>query len=322
MLGSSEKGMQVSAMAAQATQHLDRAIDADAVAAAIAEPLMVSAPIAFRNALERCPPVDAPGSCRAYHAVWQYLRLADRARSLKIDGSIYAAAAERLARMGTLRRVLVTATADYSMLAHLAFGARRGGAQPTFHIVDRCASSLELNRWYGDRTGLTVELTQSDVLEFEGTHAYDLVCAHSFVSWVPVRDRPTLFKLWRGSLSDGGRLCFSTRVWQGRYRYEAEEMNERVEQIVTDTVRALEDRSIPLPCDAVEFAALLRRYGRRREEHLPLPLSDVESWVTAADLILEIAAPVTELAGGTRDSSPGPFPISRGPRMWFQARAA
>jgi len=314
--------MQVSTMAAEATQHLDRAIDPDAVAAAIAEPLMDSAPIAFQTAIKRCPPMDAPGSCRAYHAVWQYLRLGERTQSLRVDGSIYAAAAERLARMGTLRRVLVTATADYSMLAHLAFGARRGGAQPTFHIVDRCASTLELNRWYGDRMGLAVELTQSDVLAFKGNQAYDLVCAHSFVSWVPVEDRPALFKVWRGSLSDEGRLCFSTRVWQDRYRYDAEEMNERVEQVASDTIKALADRSIPLPCDPLEFADLLKRYGRRREEHLPLPLSDIESWASGAGLFLEVAAPAAELAAGARDASPGPFPISRGPRMWFQARAA
>jgi hypothetical protein len=312
----------MSAVAAHASQHFDHAIDPDAVATAIAEPLSVSAPIAFRIALERCPPVDAPGSCRGYHAVWQYLRLADQARSLKVDGSIYVAAAERLAKMGTLRRVLVTATADYSMLAHLAFGARRGGAEPIFHIVDRCASTLEMNRWYGEHMGLTVEVTQSDVLAFNGTHAYDLACAHSFVSWVPVQDRPALFKLWRGCLSDEGRLCFSTRVWPDHHRYEADEMNERVEQIATNTMRALEDRSIALPCDAAEFAALLRGYGRRRDAHHPLPLSDIKSWVAAADLTLEIAAPVTELIKGTRDSSPGPFPISRGPRMWFQARAA
>ena len=314
--------MQTPAMAAQAAQHFDRAIDPDALATAIAEPLMVSAPIAFRIAHEHCPPLENPASCRGYHAVWQYLRLVDQARSLKVDGGLYAATAERLARMGTLRRILVTASADYSMLAHLAFGARRGGADPVFHIVDRCASTLELNRWYGDRMGLKVELTQSDVLEFESAHVSDLVCAHSFVSWVRVEDRPTLFKLWRRNLSEEGWLCFTTRVWQGHHRYEAEEMDTRIEQIVTNTMKALEERSVPLPCDPPAFAALLRRYGRRRDEHLPLPLADIESWISGAGLTIEIAAPTAELVPGTRDHSPGPFPMSRGPRMWFQARAA
>lgn len=321
-MGASETDIRMSAMAAPATQFLDRVADPDAVTAAIAEPLTISAPMAFRTALERCPPADAPGSCRGYHAVWQYLRLVDKARSLKVDGSVYAAAAERLARTATLKRVLVTATADYSMLAHLAFGAHRGGAQPTFHIVDRCASSLELNRWYGERMGLAVELTQSDVLAFKGAHAYDLVCAHSFVSWVAAERRPKLFQLWRDNLSDEGRLCFSTRVWQGHYRYGAEEMDERVEQVVTDTLEALEGRSIPLPCDTRQFAALLRGYARRRDEHSPLPLTEIESWVAAAGLVLEIAAPVTTLVAGSKDNSPGPFPMSRGPRMWFQARVA
>ena len=317
-----EEGMQTSAMAAQAAQHFDRAIDPDAIATAIAEPLMVSAPIAFQIAHERCPPPENPASCRGYHAVWQYLRLADQARSLKVDGGLYAATAERLARMGTLRRVLVTATADYSMLAHLAFGARCGGADPVFHIVDRCASALELNRWYGDRMGLKVELTQSDVLQFESAHVSDLVCAHSFVSWVRVEDRPALFGQWRKNLSDEGRLCFTTRVWQDHHRYESAEMDARIEQIVTDTMKALEDRSVPLPCDPLTFAGLLRRYGRRRGEHPPLPLTDIESWMATAGLTVEIVGPAAELIAGTRDHSPGPFPISRGPRMWFQARAA
>lgn len=310
------------AMAAPAAQHFDRAIDPDAVAAAIAEPLLVGAPIAFRTAFEHCPPLDAPGSCRAYHAVWQYLRLAGEARSLTVDGGIYAAAAEWLAKAGTLRRVLVTATADYSMLACLAFGARRGGAEPSFHIVDRCASTLAINRWYGERLGLKVDVTQSDVLAFEGSDRYDLVCSHSFLHWVGSENRPALFRLWRGLLSDEGRLCFSNRVWRDHYRYEPEEMDRRVERIVTGTVEALKRQSVPLPCDAPEFAALLRRYGRRRDEHFPLPLSDIESWIATAGLVLEVAAPATELARGVRDSSPGPFPTSRGPRMWFQARAA
>lgn len=315
--------MQAMSAAARDAEHLlGRPMDAETMAAELAEPLDESAPIAFRMAFETCGSNGVHGSCRAYHAVWQYLRLADATPSLKVDGAMYAAAAERLARRGGLRRVLVTATADYSLLAHLAFGARRGGADPIFHIVDRCATTLALNKWYGDRTGLKVEVTESDVLGFHSDHSYDLVCSHSFVHWLSPNDRPAIFRLWRRCLADEGRLCFSNRVWQERLRYSAGEMNERVEQIVDKTLAGLHAKEVPLPCDTDEFSALLRQYGHRRSEHLPLRLPDIESWITDARLALEVAVPPAEFVPKSRDGNAGPFPSSRGPRLWFQARPA
>src|SRR4051794_7782589 len=84
-------------------------LDAESLAAEIAEPLHQSAQIQFATALERCAP---EGTCQGYHAVWQYLRFANLARSVRVDGPLYVAAAERMARAGRLRRVLITATAD------------------------------------------------------------------------------------------------------------------------------------------------------------------------------------------------------------------
>jgi hypothetical protein len=118
----------------------------------IAEPLLESAPLAFTTAMARCTHDSA---CQVYHALWQYLRIAEIVRSVRVDGPIYAAVAERLARAGQLRRVLITATADYSMLAHVAHGARRAGADVEFSIIDQCATALHLNAWYADRMALT-----------------------------------------------------------------------------------------------------------------------------------------------------------------------
>ena len=140
--------------------------DAHTLAERIAEPLLESAPLAFTTAMAHCPHGSA---CQVYHALWQYLRLAELARSVRVDGPIYAAMAERMARAGRLRRVLITATADYSMLAHLAYGARQAGAAVEFSILDQCATTLRLNAWYAERNGLDVRTIQADVLDTRGT---------------------------------------------------------------------------------------------------------------------------------------------------------
>src|SRR5262249_10098924 len=97
-------------------------IGSDALVAELAEPLLESAPIAYRTALQVCPSNCSGADCTAYHAVWQYLRLAGTMRSMRVDGALFVAAAERLARGGGLQRVLISGSADYSMLAHLSHG--------------------------------------------------------------------------------------------------------------------------------------------------------------------------------------------------------
>jgi SAM-dependent methyltransferase len=293
-------------------------IDAESLAAEIGEPLRESAPMALATALERC----AHESCRSYHAVWQYLRLANLARSVRIDGPIYVAAAERLARMGRLNRVLITATADYSMLAHLVEGARRGGANPAFDVVDRCPTSLHLNDWYGQRIAANVRTIQSDVLAYQSDERYDLVCSHSFVHWLPVETRPRLFEQWRQHLAPEGRVCFSNRVWIGHFKLAPVEMEQRVDRTVATALERLAERGIQLPCASERFAELLRGYGYRRDELPPLPMTEVERWIREAGLAIEIAVPAAEVVPETYERLVGPFSIDRGPRMWFQLRHA
>jgi hypothetical protein len=297
--------------------------DARTLAKRIAEPLLESAPLAFATAMAQCPHDSA---CQVYHAVWQYLRMAEVVRSVRVDGPIYAAVAQRMARAGRLRRVLVTGTADYSMLAHLAYGARLAGTEVEFSILDRCATALHLNEWYADRNGLDVRTIQADVLEYEGCDEYDLICTHSLLTLLPPASRGRLFGRWRTWLAQDGRICFSNRVWDRHIHLSQQDVDRRAAGMAERAVRKLDRSGIRLPCPTDEFAALVIRYGKRHGNHsadlLPLPLGDIERWSQDAGLDIEIAIPVGEVVADSSDQAPGPFPTERGPRMWFQLRRA
>jgi hypothetical protein len=295
-------------------------MDARSVATEIAEPLTESAPIAFETAVHQCA---HDGACQNYHAVWQYLRLINIAPSVQVDGAIYVATAERLARAGRLRRILITASADYSMLAHLAFGARRGGAEPAFDIVDRCSTALHLNEWYGAREGLSVRTIRATMPQESDGGPYDLICSHSFVHWLPREDRGTLFKIWQRSLAPDGRICFSNRVCDNDQVLDPAEMEQRVSELVDKVMRKLAENGIGLPCTHDRFAELLRAYAyRHRSRHPALPLSDIERWIAEAGLAIDIAVPGARVVAENYDYTPSPFPIEKNPRMWFQLRQA
>lgn len=296
-------------------------VEADRLIREIDEPLRQSAPIGFELARTLCEGGDRENDCRAYHAVWQYFRLADVWRAVRIDGPVFVAAAEQLARDGRLSRVLISGAADYSMLAHIAHGARRGGATPSFDVVDRCKTALRMNEWYAAQRGSNVRTFRSDVLAFRPDRPYDLICTHSFFQWHSLPERALLFRTWHDWLAPGGRLCFSSRVSPEALPYDAAARSRKVEALTAKVLEQLANSGVALPCPEWEFVELLRSFGLPwRIDQPAMSLETLRSWIADAGLELELAIPVTKILPEEEDP---PFPADRGPRrvrIWFQAR--
>jgi len=313
MHGHADAADQLSALLAPImdSQRLIREID---------EPLGRSAPLAFEAAQRLCDP-EAGHDCRAYHAVWQYLRHTDVWRSIRTDGTLFVAAAERLAREGRLANVLVSGSADYSMLAHIAHGGRRGGAQPAIDVLDQCATPLHMNEWYAAGRNLVVRVFQSKALSFEPDRQYDLICTHSFLIMQPFAERAALFRKWSEWLRPGGRLCFSDRISTHDTPHDPAARDRRIEKIASETLARAAERGIKLPCPDAEFAALIREFGIN--SHMPqpaMPLEAIESWATEAGLTMDLAIPVERALQaetiGSLLSESRPDRV----RIWFQFR--
>ena len=150
-------------------------------------------------------------TCVWYHRVWQYLRLLGIITSIRTNTSFLLDTFERLA--DTHPRVLITASADYGMLAHLkhAFGDRPLDVT----LVDRCPTSVRLNQWYADRLGFTLTTVCGDVLAVETDRPFDLVCTHNFVGRFDADARLRLARRWHALLRPGGVVVTTQRVRPG-----------------------------------------------------------------------------------------------------------
>ncbi|WP_119300860.1 class I SAM-dependent methyltransferase [Dongia deserti] len=284
----------------------------------IAEPVGVSAPIAFETAQRLCDDGQG-GDCRAYHSVWQYLRHSGAWQSIRNDGALFVAAAEQLAREGRLNRGLISGAADYSMLAHVAHGAGRGESRLVIDVVDQCETALRMNEWYAAERGLIVGTFKSTALSFAPEHQYDLVCTHSFLTWQPFADRPLLFRKWADWLRPGGRLCFSDRVSSIDTPYDPAARKERLERLIADALGRLAEQGTRLPCSEAEFADLIRKFGLRFHQDQPaMPKEMVEAWAAEAGLETDLALPIAEVLPGA--STPSFLSQARSDRvrMWFE----
>lgn len=295
--------------------------DADQLAAEIAEPLSTSAPIAYDLAQQMCVAGDSATDCRAYHGIWQYLRLTDVIRSVRTDGPLFVAAAARQARAGRLRRVLICGTADYSMLAHLGHASRQAGMATQFDVLDRCETTLRLNAWYGEQRGLAVRTLAADALAYDPDQRYDLVCAHSFLNWMDYEARPALMKRWHEWLQKDGEVCFSNRVDRAVGVSVARDHAQRLAAMTEAFFRQCTELKIELPADRSAFTEMIRKYGERsRHRRRDMTMETLSRWLSAAGLKLELSVPAANIVANAKDRSSAPVSTEGRPRMWFLAR--
>ncbi len=177
------------------------------------EPLGISAPLARQQAPALChQDPESRQSCAWNHGLWQYLRLLGLITTPWHHAGFFRGAFARVAADCSAPRVLVSGTADYSMLAHVLaiFGER--DITPAVTVIDRCETPLFLNRWYAERMSHHIKTCRSDILEFSSASAFDVVCSHSFLGQFDPAQRLQLLAKWRDLLRPGGRVVTVNRV--------------------------------------------------------------------------------------------------------------
>jgi SAM-dependent methyltransferase len=222
------------------------------------EPFADSAPVAWREA-----PLLCPESCMAYHRVWQYMRWLGLITSIRTNSEFLVRTFEPKAR--DHRRVLVSGTADYGMLAHLHHAYGAAPLQAT--VLDLCPTPLLLNRWYAKRAGRVVQTIQTDVLSYTTNEPFDLIATHNFLGRFDDPARARLVATWYRLLRPGGLVVTTQRV---RPRASATVSRYTPEEAAALAVRAYEAAThagIPSP-DAAELAQVVRQYALAKNSHV------------------------------------------------------
>jgi hypothetical protein len=249
----------------------------------IIEPLEESAPVIKSYADRHCLGAEGDGTgCRYYHGFWQYLRLLGLTNSLSSSAPHFLQLIDRFVRGRSQVRVLISGSADYSMLAHLnaLFSHREISAQIT--LVDRCSTPLFANRWYSQVTGVDVFGQESDIFELQGEAEFDLICTHSFLQYFSAPQRIQLVKKWYSLLVNGGSVITSQRV-RPVMKY-ADNIYEKkdVEKFVAKVLRAYDEKGgLPdMGRDEVERAA--RNYVSVYKRHPIRSFDDLQHCFSSA----------------------------------------
>ena len=178
------------------------------------ELLAVSAALARERAPQLCRKDSASGEdCSWYHGLWQDLRLLGLAATPEQQTDFLRTAFARFS--GRPLRLLISGSADYSILAHVLSACSEHKITANITVVDLCETPLFFNRWYAEQAGCKIETIQADIFNHRFETAFDVICSHGFLSQFPPARRADLVRQWSRLLAPGGTVLLVNRVRPG-----------------------------------------------------------------------------------------------------------
>ena len=177
-------------------------------------------------------------SCSWYHGTWQYLRLLDMVATPSWY-PFYNSALSRILANKPTANVLISAAADYGMLATLYKAIETAQANPTIVIYDICRTPLRSCEWYADRAGLTVKTVRGDLLEGRIPEApFDLIVTDEFLTVLKIDYKPMITKRWRELLRPGGSVVTTAMIGSVTTPQLREGYAKRSRQLVSDNLNS------------------------------------------------------------------------------------
>lgn len=159
------------------------------------------------------PAGDAAPTCDWYHGTWQLLRLINMVATPPWY-AFYHDALRRVLLDKPRANVLISAAADYGMLATLHEAIVAAGASPTITLVDICDTPLLASTWYAERHGLQLECVCDNLLTSPTlpVEAYDLVVTDEFLTVLKAEYKPLITQRWKRYLKPGGVVVTTAMI--------------------------------------------------------------------------------------------------------------
>lgn len=229
------------------------------------ELLLASAPLMAQWAESECRPKSIGGmeewakthkseeaheheGCGWYHGTWQYLRLLDMVAVPPWYG-FYRRALSAVLRKKPQARVLISACADWGMLATLHEAVEAANARPKIVIYDICRTPLLACQWYAERHGLEIECVCDNILTSPSLapNSFDLIVTDEFLTVLKAEYKPQILARWNELLAPGGTVVTTAMLgrpttqdlrdsYAGRARRRFDEKGEDFRRMAADPV--------------------------------------------------------------------------------------
>lgn len=156
---------------------------------------------------------SAVESCDWYHGTWQYLRLLNMVATPPWY-PFYNNALGKVLTAKPNATVLISAAADWGMLAQLHEAILLSGAKPKIFLYDICKTPLLASEWYAERHGFSLECICDNIITSATMPLgeFDLIVTDEFMTVLKDEYKPQIATRWMELLKPGGTLVTTVMV--------------------------------------------------------------------------------------------------------------
>jgi SAM-dependent methyltransferase len=245
-----------------------------------------------QQALDIAPQTCSP-ACDWYHQAWAYLRAIGVLSGIQAERAFFIEHFQALATTRAFPQVLVSGSADTGMLELLQTAYVSEDAPLQVSVVDRCLTPLHLNQRYADHYGIPLTQYPCDIFDLHPLHPLDVICTHSFFSFIPPEKLNLLLKLWFQWLRPGGHVLTSQLI---RPFYPGKKLQFTPPEIADFTakvVQAAADTDF-IPLQPSEIIRLATRFAQHKEAYILTSADPIFQAFKNAGFQLQVFAPAPE----------------------------
>lgn len=193
----------------------------------------------YEIAKENCKNgIMSNGDCCWYHSVWQYLRLIDKVSSPQWHTDFYRKAFNKIQKDNI--KVLISGTADYSLLALIYSFATENNKKVDIYVLDTCKTPLSICEWFAEKHNFTIKVINSSIMNLEEKQLkFDLICTDAFLTRFKAEDAKRIIKIWYNCLNDNGIVATTIRVSHNSSNAQETELKQ---QYIIDATKRFENK--------------------------------------------------------------------------------
>lgn len=227
------------------------------------EPLMQSADMLFEAASVLCSHdhINAD-SCQWYHSIWQYLRLLDMVSTPSWHHDFYCRKLLSNIGYGGQAKVLISGTADYSMLAYVYHTAKGKSIRADVSVLDLCDTPIFACKWYANKLGKTIVPIKESIFLYQSHVAYDMICADAFLTRFTGMQLQSVLNKWHDLLRDDGIIVTTVRIHDEQHICPAVPTEEAVQLFKTKAIERMEIWGRHINLSAEELGKKAENYAR------------------------------------------------------------
>lgn len=174
--------------------------------------LRKSANILYDVANDNCKNGIVDKNCVWYHSIWQYLRMMDVVSSPTWHSDFYSEQLSKALKNEGINNILISGTADYSMLAYVIKCVKEMKIKANVYVLDTCKTPLIACEWLAKMEDIEITCINENILDYCNNNFFDIICTDAFLTRFSNEDAKLVINKWYNLLRINGKIITTIRI--------------------------------------------------------------------------------------------------------------